>query len=902
MKNCTWIIFLSLLFMTLLCQAQNKDEELGAPMDLKCEYRTNPLGVDIAFPRLSWKLDDPRRGAIQRAYRVLVASDSSLLKEGKANLWDSGKRRSADMNAEYKGKSLQSGQQYFWNVIVWDMKGRKHQSLYAAYFYTGLYELKDWKGEWISDDQDVNNLLAPYFRKDIEVKRKVKRAVAYICGLGYYELSLNGEKVGDHMLDPGYTRFDKTALYATYDVTTALKDGKNAIGVVLGNGWFNEQLKADWYFDRAPWRGRPRLLFNLDIEYENGEHYWVISNSEWKVGTGPIVFNNIYAGEKYDARLEQSGWNEIGFDDHNWKQATITSPIPGKLKSQIMPSIRITEKVKPVKFTKIDDKTYVYDFGHNFSGICDLHIQGERGTKVKICHGERLASNGQMDNRLIDQYFQFDQPDEEGQTDIYIVKGDGAEEYHPHFTYHGFRYVEVSSDKPIELKESDLEGWVMHTDLKQIGSFSCSNELLNGIWNATKWSYLSNLESIPTDCPHREKNGWTGDGHIACDFGLTNFDGILFYEKWIGDFADEQRNSGEVPGIIPTSGWGYSWGNGPAWDSGLLIIPWSLYKYYGDKTLIGRYYENYKRYVDYLTFRSKQNLVNIGLGDWVPWKTETPVELTSSCYYYQDALLLSKFSEMTGKQKEEDYYRKLAESIKNAINKKYLDRENAIYANGSQTSLSAAIYFGVVPEDLQNKVGDNLAKQVKRDGMDIGLLGSKYLLNALSMTQHSDVAYQLASNDKLPSWGWWIKNGATTLYEDWNGNNSQNHIMMGDISAWMLRELAGINYDIECPGYKKIIIRPHFVDGLVDVDGKTGSVYGTISSKWKKQGANITLDVIVPANTTAQVYLPIIKGKSVFEGNRELHENKTKGICYVGEMKDARVYEIVAGTYHFAIR
>lgn len=897
-----YLLFLSLLFATLLCQAQSEAGKAGTPVDLRCEYCINPLGIDVETPRLSWKLNDPRRRAIQRAYRVLVASDSSLLKEGKSDLWDSGKRRSADMNAEYEGKALQSGRQYFWKVITWDMNGIQHQCVSAASFQTGLFAIKDWKGEWISDDQDVNYPFASYFRKDIEVKGKVKHAVIYICGLGYYELSLNGEKVGDHMLDPGYTRFDKTVLYATYDVTTALKSGKNALGVVLGNGWFNEQLKADWYFDRAPWRDRPRLLLNLEVEYENGEHNWIVSNSEWKVGSGPIVFNNIYAGEKYDAQLEQKGWNQTGFDDHNWKSATVVSPVPGKLKSQIMPPIRITEKVKPVKFTKIDDKTYVYDFGHNFSGICDLHIQGERGTKVKICHGERLALNGHLDNQLINQYFQFNQPDEEGQTDIYIMKGEGTEEYHPHFTYHGFRYVEVSSDKPIELKESDLEGWIMHTDLKQTGSFSCSNKLLNAIWNATKWSYLSNIESIPTDCPHREKNGWTGDGHIACDFGLTNFDGILFYEKWIGDFSDEQRNSGEIPGIIPTSGWGYSWGNGPAWDSGLLIIPWSLYQYYGNKTLIVRYYENYKRYVDYLTFRSKENLVNIGLGDWVPWKTETPVELTSSCYYYQDACLLAKFSELTGRRETAKYYHILAESIKTAINKKYLDREKGIYANGSQTSLSAAIYFGIVPEDLQSKVGDNLAKQIKHDGMDIGLLGSKYLLNALSITQHSDVAYQLASSDKLPSWGWWIKNGATTLYEDWKGNNSQNHIMMGEISAWMLRELAGINYDVEYPGYKKIIIWPHFVEGLNEVEGKTGSVYGTIFSKWKREGEVITFDVIIPANTTAQVYLPDIKGKNVFEGSRELRGKKTKDIWCVKKQGDVQIYEIVAGTYHFVIR
>ncbi|MDP4185265.1 MAG: family 78 glycoside hydrolase catalytic domain [Bacteroidota bacterium] len=890
------------------CEAlliQSFGQNLCKPVDLRCEYRSNPLGLDVTQPRLSWRINDDRRGASQTAYRILVASDSLLLSTGKADVWDSGKKHSSlTSSILYNGRPLQPDKRYFWTVIVWDKNGRPTVSSTIAYWNTGLFGLKDWKGNWIDDGQDINYKPAPYFRKTFSVKKKVKRALAYICGLGYYELSLNGKKAGDHMLDPGYTRFDKTALYASYDVSSLLKEGENAIGVILGNGWYNEQSKAVWYFDKAPWRNRPRFLFNLSIEYENGEKEIICTDPSWKVGTGPIVFNNIYSGEKYDARLEQVGWNTMGFDDHSWKQATAILPHEGRIKSQLMPPIRITAELKPKTFIKINSTTYLYDLGQNFAGVSKLHVKGESGTVLRIKHGERLDAKGRLDNQIINQYYSFEDPEEQGQTDIYILKGEGEEEYTPRFTYHGFRYVEITSDKPVELNKEDLEGMVMHTDLTPLGNFECSNPLENAIWSATNWSYLSNLFSIPTDCPHREKNGWTGDGHIAAEFGLFNYDGILFYEKWINDFADEQRNSGEVPGIIPSSGWGYSWGNGPAWDSGLLLIPWYLYQYYGDEDLIRLHYENYKRYVDFLTYRSKDNLVDIGLGDWVPWKTETPVELTSSCYYYMDALLLSKFSGMTGRTEEESYYKKLATKIKDAINRKYFNREKGIYVNGSQTALSAALYFGIVPEEMQEKVGLSLAQSVKDNGnsLDVGLLGSKYLLNALSNTGHSDLAYLVASKDTQPSWGWWIKNGATTLHEDWKSESSLNHIMMGEVSAWMMRTLAGINIDPANPGFKNIIIKPRFVSGLNHAKGSMNSIHGEIVSEWTKDGDMIILNLRIPANTTAVLYLPETAGRQIFEGEKLLGAKSIKGIQFLSKAEGCLVYRIAAGTYSFKMK
>jgi alpha-L-rhamnosidase len=901
MKLLSAIIFF--IFETLTFQSFGQN--ICKPIDLRCEYRCNPCGIDVAQPRLSWKIDDNRRGACQIACRILVAADSSLLSVGKADVWDSGKKHSSlTSSVRYDGHPLQADKQYFWRVIIWDKKGKACAPSAIASWNTGLYDLKDWKGSWIDDGQNINFKPAPYFRKPFDVTKKIKRAFAYICGLGYYELSLNGKKIGDRMLDPGYTRFDKTALYASYDVTHFLQEGKDAIGVILGNGWYNEQSKAVWYFDKVSWRARPRLLFNLSIEYDNGEKEIISSDSSWKVSTGPIIFNNVYSGEKYDARLDQPGWNTVNFDDHSWKQATVILPHEGRVKSQLMPPIRVMEVIKPVTFTKINATTFLYDLGQNFAGVCKIYVTGEKGTVLKIKHGERLYSTGRLDNQLLNQYSRFDDPEEQGQTDTYILKGEGTEEYTPSFTYHGFRYVEITSDKPVELNKESLEGMVMHTDLTRVGNFECSNPLVNAIWIATNWSYLSNLFSIPTDCPHREKNGWTGDGHLASEFGLLNYDGILFYEKWINDFADEQRNSGELPGIIPSSGWGYSWGNGPAWDSGLLLIPWYLYQYYGDDELIRLHYENYKRYVDYLTYRSKDNLVDIGLGDWVTWKTETPVELTSSCYYYMDAFLLSEFSRLTGRTEKESYYKNLAFKIKDAINRKYLDKEKGIYANGSQTALSAALYFGIVPEELVKKVSSALAQSVKDNGnsLDVGLLGSKYLLNALSNTGHSNEAYLVASKDTQPSWGWWIKNGATTLHEDWKSKGSLNHIMMGEVSAWMTRTLAGINIDPENPGFKNSIIKPHFVAGLNHAKGSLNSIHGEIVSEWTRNAGEIILHLQIPANTTATVYLPESSEIKIVDGRELLEAKSTKEIQFLYRVKEFVVYRIVAGTYSFCIR
>lgn len=836
---------------------------------LKCEYLTNPLGIDASAPRLTWQLADKRRGANQKAYQVFVSKDSSALLTNKNLVWNSGKVLSDSSLVTYKGGRLHSRTRYYWRVIVWDKDGVKASPSAVASFETAIFDLSGWRGKWISDGKDINDKSSPYFRKSFSIAKKVKRARVYVASLGYYELSINGRKVGDHMLDPGYTRFDKRLLYVTYDITPFISK-ENCFGILLGNGWFNEQSKAVWYFDKAPWRRRPQVLINAYLEFEDGTVEELVTDESWKTSESPIVFNNIYSGEYYDARREQQNWDTYSFNDTNWKKVKIAPPAASLLKAQALPPIRVTKEIEPVSFKKITDSHYLFDMGQNFAGISRLVIKGDSGTVVTLKHGEVIGKNGLLDNGEIGRHYRFEDKTERAQTDKYILRGGEEESYSQRFTYHGYRYVEVTLNKPAELGKKSLKGLVLHTDVKKAASFTCSNDLLNRIYEAGMWTYLSNLHSVPTDCPQREKNGWTADGHIGAETGLMNFDAILAYEKWIADFHDEQRESGEVPGIVPTSGWGYDWGNGPAWDSALLLIPYYLYQYYGDDQLIRKYYDNYKRYVDYLTFRSSNNLVNFGLGDWLPYKTKTPVELTSSAYYFKDTVLMALYANIIGKQADYLHYSKLAESIKLALNKKYLDEQNSVYDNGSQTALSAALYQQFVPAGFQSKVADALAKEVRKTNhLDVGLLGSKYLLNALSDNGYADLAYTVATQTTKPSWGYWLVNGETAFLESWDLNLSRNHIMLGEVVPWMHRTLAGINIDPVLPGYKHILIKPNFIDDLSYVKATKETLHGTIISEWKRKGSSIDFQLTIPPNTTASVFLPLKPGqKALLDGKR----------------------------------
>jgi alpha-L-rhamnosidase len=841
---------------------------------LLCEHLFSPLGIDAPQPRLSWQLNSNDRHINQVSYQVSVGTDSLDVIRMKGNDWLL-KKRSGEQLVSYNGKKLKPFTKYFWSVTVVDNRGIKASA--TSSFETGMMGQQNWKGSWISDTRDSKLKPSGLFRKSFSLDKKVASARAYITVAGLYELYLNGQRIGNHRLDPMYTRFDRRNLYVTYDVTSSLLKGNNVLGVMLGNGWYNHQSTAVWDFDKAPWRNRPSFCMDLRITFTDGTQQMVSTGRDWKTITGPLVFNSIYTGEHYDANKEVLNWNDARGMDTGWKQVIYVAAPSNHIVAQSLSPIIDAELIPARQMRKFSDTSYVFDLGRNIAGTSEINLKGEKGTVIRLKHGERLYANGHVDQSNIDVHYRpVDNTDPFG-TDIYILKGEGEESFRPRFNYKGFQYVEVSCSKPVVLKKESLHGYFMHSDVKPVGSIESSDSIINKIWKATNNSYLSNLFGYPTDCPQREKNGWTGDAAIAVETGLYNFDGITVYEKWMADHRDEQQPNGVLPSIIPTGGWGYEWGNGPDWTSTIAIIPWNLYLFYGDSKALIDNYDHIRRYVDHINELYPTGLVSWGLGDWVPVKSVSPIELTSTCYYYADVMILAKAARLFGKEKDLEYYLALADKVKKAFTVKYLDTTDKVYGKGTQTEMAVPLYWGIVPDTWKPVIAANLAKRVEADSarLDVGLLGTKAILNALSENGYGDLAYKVAASRTYPSWGWWMVNGATTLYENWKidaaNDISLNHIMFGEIDAWFYKALGGIRPDPAHPGFKNILLEPYFVKGLDSFSCYHDGPFGRIVSSWKCVNNKIEYQVTVPPNSTASM---VLQGKK---------------------------HEISSGTYHYTI-
>lgn len=857
---------------------------------LQCEHLSSPLGIDNPHPRFTWQIDDSRQGAKQMGYQISVGTDSALVAKGNGDDWTVRKANSANNLVVYNGKTLRPFTKYYWGVTVWDKNGKPCKSVTSS-FETGMISTANWQGTWISDGETIKAKAAPYFRKAFETSKRIASARAYISAVGLYELYINGQKIGDHRLDPMYTRFDRRTLYVTYDVTQNLQTGKNAIGVLLGNGWYNFQSIGVWDFERAPWRNRPTFCLDLRITYSDGSTQVITSGKDWKTSLSPVIYNSIYTGEHYDARLEQPGWDRPDFADSKWHNVIIRQAPAQKIVAQAMQPIRNVEKIAPVTLKKLNDTAYIFNIGRNIAGVTQITLDGDSSTAVRVIHAEKLYPNGYPDQSNVDYFLDtttkaFDPY----ATDIYRLHGKGPETFMPHFNYKGFQYVEVVSNRPIKLTKESLTAWFMHSDVKQAGSIHTSNDLINKIYEATNASYLANLFGYPTDCPQREKNGWTGDAHIASETGLYNFDGITVYEKWLADHRDEQQPNGVLPSIIPSDGWGYEWGNGPDWTSTIAIIPWNVYLFYGDDKILSDNYDNIKRYVDRINQLYPSGLTTWGLGDWAPVKSKTPVELTSSVYYYVDVNILAKTAKLLGKSADVATYSALASKIKNAINAKYLDIQTGQYADGYQTEQAVPLYWGIVPDQLKEKAAAILARSVAANNyhLDVGILGAKAILGALSDNGQAETAYKLATQDTFPSWGWWIVNGATTLYENWNielkRDLSLNHIMFGEISAWMFKTLGGIKAAESQPGFKHFAVKPNFLVG--DFECWHDSPFGRIVSSWKTKEGHIHYTLVIPPNTSADL---------------KLGRYGEKIITSTGKIVSTNMFRLSAGHYEFVL-
>ncbi|HLF34781.1 MAG TPA: glycoside hydrolase family 78 protein [Cyclobacteriaceae bacterium] len=871
MKPLKYIPFL----LALAGCADNNIIESGTRIvNLTCDRLVRPVGIDNPVPAFSWQLEDSTHGQHQSAWRILVSLSEKSLETGEGDIWDSGKITGDEcVSIVYNGKTLESRKRYYWKVRIWDRDGNPSSYSEPSYFETGLLNDSDWSGKWISAptlfDWSINDrnrkLLpknappeeegpSPVFRKEFEIDRQVESARAYITGLGFFELYINGEKTGDGLMDPAFTDYSRTVLYLTFDITELLKQGSNVAGIMLGNGWYHMISRDVWSFDFAPWRDKPVLLCQLEIKYSDGTREVVASDLTWKCYPGPVVFNSIRQGETFDARMEPEGWSVSGFNDKGWFPVREARMPAGKLKAQCMPSVKITSELTPVSITKTGQGEYLVDFGQAMAGFARVRARGSAGTKIILKYGELLDKGGRLDQGNINTLVAI----EPFQTDAFILKGsEQAEIFQPRFTYHGFRYVEVKGF-PGELQPSDITACAIHTAFKTSGTFECSDSVLNRIHQNTLWSFISNYHGYPTDCPHREKNGWTGDAQLASETGLYNFDLNASYVKWIGDLVDAQLVNGMLPGIAPTAGWGYYWGNGPAWDHALFAIPWNTWIYTGDKSLIEKAYPAMKKYMGLIRSKADGHLVSWGLGDWCPARTTTPEVITSTGYYYEDARIISLCASLLGFKEEEKYYSLLSDSIRMAFREKLYDAETGIVGNGSQTAQSAALYFGFLEGDAREKAFEKLIENLEASDLniDVGILGAKYLLNVLSSEGSPEIAYRHIVSSKFPGWANWITQGATTLWENWNGEASRIHIMYGDVDAWFYKNLAGIKSDQNSAGFRHFVIDPFIPEGMEWARGSHLSPYGTIRSAWEKTGEGLILNVSIPCNSSATMYFP----------------------------------------------
>mgnify|MGYP000226888060 CR=1 FL=1 len=876
------------------------------PTNLLCEYAVNPVGIDVPHPRFSWEERHFERGRTQSAYQILVATTRENLINDVGDAWNSGKvTSSSSVNIEYDGKPLESGRTYYWKVRWWDDKDRVSPYSKIATFEMGFLSQNDWKAKWIRG----GNILRTHF----SISRKVKRARAYICGLGYYELRINGRKVGDRQLDPGWTDYDKLVLYSTYDVTSLLKEGENAVGVMLGNGWYARKRSSD---------GSPKppiLILQIDLEFQDGSRKTIISDEKWKVSKGPIIENDIYNGETYDARLEEEGWDTPGYDDSTWKNAEIAEPPSGRLVSQAaFPPIKAVKTIQPISISNPKPGVYVYDFGQNFTGWVRLTVKGPRGAKVKLRYAELLHPDGTINTT----------PNRGAKaTDTYILKGGGIEVYEPRFTYHGFRYVEVTGFPGTPNLDS-LEGIVVHSAVESTGGFSCSNQLINKIHKNILWGQLSNLMSVPTDCPQRdERLGWMGDAQLTVEEAIYNFNMAAFYTKWIRDIKEAQEKDGSVPDVVPPYWRLYP--ADPAWGTACVTIPWHLYLYYGDKRILEENYDVMKGWVDFLGTKTEGYVVKFSkYGDWCPPgyinSPDTPGELVSTFYYYHDAMILSKVARLLGKSAEAERYKRLSEKIKEAFNKEFLKDDqyapirisSTLPPISSQTSNLLPLFLEIVPKDKEESVFKRLLENIvtKHDcHVATGIVGTRYLLDTLTKHGRADLAYKLVSQTTYPSWGYMIREDATTVWERWEyltggGMNSHNHIMFGSIDAWFYKALAGINIDPDAPGFERIIIKSHVVGDLKYVSASINTIRGKVSSSWRKEEDSLVLEVSLPVNSRGEVHIPDLglKNPMVKEGGKIIWKNEAyvKGVPGITSGKREEgyiIFEVGSGTYSFQI-
>mgnify|MGYP002639111597 CR=1 FL=1 len=913
------LIYITLILSLFIGACQNEDTIIRVT-STNCENRINPLGIDVLNPHLGWKLESTFRNKKQSAYQILVSDSEKTLEKNVGNFWNSEKVISAkSIQIEYQGAELKSGIICYWKVRVWDEEGNVSEWSKPAKWEMGLLEQSDWEAKWINDGkigpQDLEEFYkddpAPLFRREFNVDKKILKARLYITGLGYYEATINGKRVGDHVIDPGWTNYSKRVLYSTYDVSESIKDGGNSIGVILGNGWYNLLPMTMW--GRRNLRehlttGRPLFIAQLRIDFDDGTSQTVVSNEEWKTYEGPILRNNIYLGEIYDARKEVGDWDTFGFDDSNWNSVKIAKEKLGKLQSQNQPTIKITKKLNPVKLTEPKPKVYIFDMGQNYAGWVKLKVEASSGTLIKLRYGELLYEDGtlnvltsvagQLKGRNKDGSLKGGPfaPDTAWQSDTYITSGNGIEYYTPRFTFHAFRFVEVTG-YPGKPTLDAIEGLRLNSEIEKNGSFECSNKLFNDIQKITEWTFLSNVFSVQSDCPHRERFGYGGDLAATTDAFIYNYDMSNFYSKVVRDFQDSVLPDGRLTDTAPYVGIDYC-GIGWAFSHPLTLL--ELDQYYGNVSLIEEQYETARKWFERVISDNDLIITN-GLSDHESLAPIPTSEMVTPLYY-QSAIIMSQLAEIIGRAEDFEKYKNLSTQIKKAYLEKFHEKGTGRFAPNTQGSQSFALYTGITPKDeIPNAVSELVKDIDDHNGhLTTGIFGTKYSLDVLSKYGFAEKAAQMVSQKSFPGWGYMLENGATTLWEHWEFSDntySHNHPMFGSVSEWFYKWVAGIQADSSAVGFDKIVIRPQVISNVDWVKSHYNSVHGKIISEWKSDDNSFTLDVTIPVNSTATVYLPCEEIGKIFEGGTNI--SNVKEIKFVKMGNGNAVFRVGSGSYSF---
>ncbi|MBD3384365.1 Bacterial alpha-L-rhamnosidase [candidate division KSB1 bacterium] len=908
-KMCCVLIFVFLVTITLIPQNAKANDMLTVT-DFRTEYKINPVGIDVPKPRLSWKIESDKQNTLQTAYEIKVARSRRDVIQGKNLLWKTSVESDQSVHVIYDGPVPVSGQRFYWQVKIQDNHNRISEWSEPAFWEMGLLSEEDWSANWIQarvEDDTAQSQPAQYFRKSFTLDKEVQSARLYITAHGLYEVFINGERVGDQVLTPGWTSYNKRLQYQVYDVTDLLQPGEQAIGAVLGDGWYRGYL--GWKDNRNIYGKRLALLAQLKVDYADNSRETILTDTSWKAtNKGPILMSDIYMGETCDARKEMANWTLAGFDDSDWNDVAVVAADKSHLIASAGPPVKITKEITPINILTTEDGKSIVDMGQNMVGWLRLRVNGRAGDTITMRHAEVLDKEGNLYTKNLRTA---------KQTITYICKGGGEELFEPRFTFQGFRFVEVSG-YPGELKLSSLTGMVVHSDMDFTGRFSCSDSLINQLQHNIEWGLRGNFVDVPTDCPQRdERLGWTGDAQVFASTACFNVNAASFYAKWMKDLAADQGADGKVTDVVPD----VLNGNGghTGWGDAAVIVPWTVYLNYGDRQILQNQYESMKAWIGYMETRADDDLIwqqDWHYGDWLSFDDSHPAymgaytetDLIATAYFAYSTGLMYRIAEILGKREDAQRFKTLAEKSKNAFIAEFVT-PNGRLVSDTQTAYTLALAMDLIPDSLRPAAAGYLNHNVNSfKHITTGFLGTPLISQVLTENGYTDTAYMLLNRKEYPSWLYPVTMGATTIWERWDGMrpdstfqdhrmNSFNHYAYGAIGKWLYSTVAGIDIDAEKPGYKHIIIHPRPGGGLTSAQAFIETVYGTAASQWKISEDQMILEVTVPANTTAEIHFPGDKAVSLNADSDGADD--VKALTEIGEWLRKGVLKLGSGHYRF---